>query len=144
MRCTFNAPQRKRHDLWNYLSCRPILGVHFCVSPRDRIPHGDYRRHLLETINEEQWLIAYGSNISSVRMIERVGEIAACKKGCFHGYELVFNKKTYRHESVRANIRYNETSHCPVWSLGGCLGYSLRGWISLRVCLINTCVSLYR
>ncbi|MCB1918394.1 MAG: hypothetical protein KDJ28_00265 [Candidatus Competibacteraceae bacterium] len=30
------------------------------------------------------------------------------KKGHLNGYELVFNKKAYQHESARANIRYDE------------------------------------
>lgn len=89
------------------------------VKKRNQITHGDYRRHLLEMESDEQWLIAYGSNISSVRLVERVGKIAEYMKGYLNGYELVFNKKAYQHHSVRANIRYDGVSLCPVvaWKL---------------------------
>ncbi|MCB1777320.1 MAG: gamma-glutamylcyclotransferase [Candidatus Competibacteraceae bacterium] len=89
------------------------------VNPRDWILHGDYRRHLLERTAHEQWLIAYGSNMSSVRIAERVGEVKECRKGYLNGYQLAFNKKAYQHDSARANIRYDGKSRCPAvaWKL---------------------------
>jgi gamma-glutamylcyclotransferase (GGCT)/AIG2-like uncharacterized protein YtfP len=89
------------------------------VNKRDRIIHGDYRRYRMEMKRDEQWIVGYGSNISSIRLIERVGEVLEFKKGYLNGYELIFNKKAYQHESVRANIRYDENSRCPVvaWRL---------------------------
>ncbi len=43
------------------------------VDPRKRIACGDYRRYLLESSCEEQWYIAYGSNMSCARLKGRIG-----------------------------------------------------------------------
>lgn len=76
--------------------------------------YGDYRRYILEKENEYQWILAYGSNISSNRLFRRVGEIKEYKSGFIDGFELVFNKKAYRKQTVYANIAYaGHGERCP-------------------------------
>jgi cation transport regulator ChaC len=50
------------------------------------------------------WLFAYGSNMSSVTMRSRAGEIADEQVAKLENYEVVFNKKA-RGGSAMANIR---------------------------------------
>ncbi|HAS50585.1 MAG TPA: gamma-glutamylcyclotransferase [Gammaproteobacteria bacterium] len=84
------------------------------------IQHGDYRRFLMEKdSSSKQWIISYGSNMSSGRIAERVGEVTHSQTGYLDDFELVFNKKAFQHDSARANIRCNEGIRCPAvaWEL---------------------------
>ncbi len=56
------------------------------------IAHGDYRRYLLEAQRADQWLIAFGSNLSTRRLADRVGELSKMETGRIEGYQLRFNK----------------------------------------------------
>jgi len=78
-----------------------------------RIYHGDYRRYLLEKENQDQWILAYGSNMSSKRLQERVGKIKDFKKGYVEGFGLVFNKKPHRKQGAYANIAFKDGQRCP-------------------------------
>jgi len=83
----------------------------------DAIYHGDYRRYILERENEDQWIVAYGSNISRNRLVERIGEVKEYKKGFIDDFRLVFNKKAYKKQAVYANIAYaGPDERCPAVS----------------------------
>ena len=68
-----------------------------------KIVSGDYRRHILST--KPIWYIAYGSNMSQDRLLDRVGKIKEVCAGYLEGFELVFNKKG-DNGSTYANIKY--------------------------------------
>jgi len=91
----------------------------FCYFYKDSIPkniiiHGDYRRYIIEKNNQYQWIIAYGSNLSSQRLIKRVDKIKEYKTGFIEGFKLVFNIKDSEKPAVYANIAYIETGEkCP-------------------------------
>lgn len=70
------------------------------------IPHGDYRRYRLELQGEQQWLIAYGSNLSTQRLEQRVGQPLDATIGLIEGYDLIFNKAG-ANENTYANTRYS-------------------------------------
>ncbi|EAR22339.1 gamma-glutamylcyclotransferase [Nitrococcus mobilis] len=83
------------------------------IDGREIIAHGDYRRYRLESKDEEQWLIAYGSNLSTQRLKQRVGQISDTKTGFIEGYELSFNKAG-ANGNTYANTRYIGTHvACP-------------------------------
>ncbi|MBF0121632.1 MAG: gamma-glutamylcyclotransferase [Desulfobacterales bacterium] len=78
------------------------------------IQHGDYRRYLIEQEMKYQWIIAYGSNMSTERLKDRIGDFEDVKKGFIEGYKLVFNKKAFRNNAVYANIYFaGSTDKCP-------------------------------
>ncbi len=78
-----------------------------------RIVCGDYRRYTLEKLSDKQWYIAYGSNMSSERLHERIGETHEIKAGYMEGYRLMFNKKA-DNGGVYANIAYvGSGCRCP-------------------------------
>ena len=78
------------------------------------IPFGDYRRHRLEAESENQWVVSYGSNMGTKRLIRRVGELSEMDPGEIPGYELVFNKKAGKDNTAYANIRHSpEGESCP-------------------------------
>ena len=90
------------------------------------IEDGDYRSFRIQNERpERQWIIAYGSNISSERINGRflksgVGLAEEYKKGVVPGFELVFNKNAYADDSVYANIRFKGGSdgcYATAWSL---------------------------
>jgi len=83
------------------------------------IDHGDYRRHIQERSNVQNWVVAYGSNIGRPRLAARVGEVSEFKKGFLEGFQLVFNKKASGKNTVYANIKYVGTGSCPAiaWKL---------------------------
>ncbi|MBF0266559.1 MAG: gamma-glutamylcyclotransferase [Gammaproteobacteria bacterium] len=77
----------------------------------------DYRSYLLSLEDNGQeetlhWYIAYGSNMSSQRLIDRVGAVEDTFKGYLQGYQLVFNKAA-QNGSVYANIKYTGQGQCP-------------------------------
>lgn len=89
----------------------------YCDRPRltQPIPCGDYRRHKLEQSDQPQWYIAYGSNMSSARLRERLGgdAIRAVETGYLEGYALRFNKCAHD-GGVYANLAYRGAGHrCP-------------------------------
>jgi len=80
----------------------------------DPIPHGDYRRYLLERKGGDQWVLAYGSNLCIERLRGRVGEIKEYKRGFIDGFRLVFNKKAKEGSNLYANIAYaGQGEGCP-------------------------------
>jgi len=82
------------------------------------IAHGDYRRFLIER-ETPQWVLAYGSNLSSQRLKGRVGSLGARKLGHIPHFELVFNKQAENGSGTYANIRYAPNGQCPAvaWEL---------------------------
>ncbi|MBF0226054.1 MAG: gamma-glutamylcyclotransferase [Desulfobacterales bacterium] len=89
------------------------------VDDRKFIAHGDYRRYLLEKEGNDQFVIAYGSNMSSKRLSDRVGKLDEYKKGYIEGFKLVFNKKSDDKNTSYANIKYTGKDKCPciAWKL---------------------------
>ncbi|MGC9028523.1 MAG: gamma-glutamylcyclotransferase [Desulfomonilaceae bacterium] len=84
------------------------------VDPRKRIECGDYRRYLLETSCEEQWYIAYGSNMSRARLKGRIGhDPMKTEKGYLEGYRLVFNKRADKGGSYANVVYVGNDSKCP-------------------------------
>lgn len=83
------------------------------VPAASQISHGDYRRQRLETSIETAWVIAYGSNICSARLIERVGDLQEVRAGYLHHVRLTFNKRAYN-GGVYANLAIgSHEDHCP-------------------------------
>lgn len=83
------------------------------VNPERQIFHGDYRRYLQEREDGLHWYIAYGSNMSSERLLDRICEVYDCQVGFLDGYQLVFNKKNQRWGTA-ANLRYRGQGYrCP-------------------------------
>lgn len=79
-----------------------------------KIDCGDYRRFLLEKNEGWQWYIAYGSNMSTQRLINRIEDYSEIKKGYLKGYQLVFNKQAENNKETYANISYTGLNHqCP-------------------------------
>ena len=90
------------------------------------IEGGDYRSFRIQRERpERQWIIAYGSNISSDRINRRfldsgVGLADEYKKGILPGFELVFNKNAYADDSVYANICFkggDDGCYATAWAL---------------------------
>ncbi len=97
------------------------------------IESGDYRRYKLD--NKQAWYIAYGSNMSSKRILERIGHVDEPLLGYLDGFELVFNKQG-DNGSAYANIKYRGPGYrCPfaayvisprqLQKLDGCVGESV-------------------
>ncbi|MBF0236655.1 MAG: gamma-glutamylcyclotransferase [SAR324 cluster bacterium] len=76
------------------------------------VVHGDYRRYILEKKHEQQWIVAYGSNLSRERLFDRVGNVIEQKKGYLDGYSLVFNKQA-GDGNAYANIAFSTEDRCP-------------------------------
>jgi len=77
------------------------------------IPHGDYRRFVAERRSPNQWYLAYGSNMLSSRLAERVGKLQTQVTGYLEGFKLVFNKRGNDH-TAKANVEYVGIDHqCP-------------------------------
>jgi gamma-glutamylcyclotransferase (GGCT)/AIG2-like uncharacterized protein YtfP len=94
-------------DAFCYYYNRDIGGAH-------QISHGDYRRFLIEKNETLLWVAAYGSNLDSSRLEERVNDPGEWKKGSVPGFKLVFNKVSKKGSDVYANISYNgEGESCP-------------------------------
>lgn len=74
---------------------------------------GDYRRYIMENTSDDQWYLAYGSNMNQKQMIDRVGTCKQVIAGYLNGYQLVFNKCA-EDGGVAANIGYFEGYRCPV------------------------------
>ena len=84
------------------------------------IPHGDYRRYQLERKDDDQWVVAYGSNMCRDRLAARVGQPADAERGWLPGFGLRFNKLAQSGGSVCANIGWQGgASRCPAiaWRL---------------------------
>ena len=86
----------------------------------------EYRAYRLEKENKgKQWVIAYGSNISTERINKRFANSGAPlaevhMKGVLPEFQLVFNKDASSDSSVYANIRYlSDYAGCPAvaWEL---------------------------
>ncbi|MDG2990491.1 gamma-glutamylcyclotransferase [Candidatus Synechococcus calcipolaris G9] len=83
------------------------------ITPQHQIPHGDYRRYLQEREDGLHWYIAYGSNMSSERLLDRISTVYDNQVGFLDGYQLVFNKKNPRWGTA-ANLRYRGQGYrCP-------------------------------
>lgn len=80
----------------------------------NKIICGDYRRYKMEkSTKDAQWYIAYGSNMSRERLVERIGPIAEERKAHIKGYRLVFNKIPGYGKGAYANISYAPECRCP-------------------------------
>jgi len=81
---------------------------------KNEIPQGDYRRYLLEKQFDKQWVLAYGSNMSSARLVQRIGPPDAHRKGYIEVFRLVFNKKAHNGQAAYANIAFSgDNVKCP-------------------------------
>ncbi|CAE6723165.1 gamma-glutamylcyclotransferase [Candidatus Nitrotoga fabula] len=74
---------------------------------------GDYRRYIMENTSDDQWYLAYGSNMNHKQMIDRVGAAKQVIAGYVNGYQLVFNKCA-EDGGVAENIGYIKGNRCPV------------------------------
>jgi gamma-glutamylcyclotransferase (GGCT)/AIG2-like uncharacterized protein YtfP len=93
------------------------LGVQAYVYPSAHgeghaIPHGDYRRHLLEAQKEGQWVVAYGSNLDPERITQRLGRMPEARVGILEDMELIFNKQGDG-DNVYANVRFAPHARTP-------------------------------
>jgi len=108
---------REETEVYKFSDGQPCKGFTYFYNNQingNKISHGDYRRYLLEQKNREQWIIAYGSNIGTDRLIERVGEIKEYKKGSISNFKLIFNKQGGSNKTVYANIIYTgDNKRCP-------------------------------
>ncbi len=75
---------------------------------------GDYRRYCIEQGLDDPWYLAYGSNLSSRRVTERVGAPLATQSGYLRGYSLRYTKRADG-GGAYANLLYTGgESRCPV------------------------------
>ncbi len=93
------------------------------------IPCGDYRRFITEKGNGPVRVIAYGSNISSARLDDRLKDFGperaerrrqTVRVGWMEGFRLTFNKKPEDGGAPKANIEFvGGQERCPavVWEL---------------------------
>ncbi len=77
------------------------------------IPHGDYRRYLIERRPGDQPAIAYGSNLSLARIEARIGPVGRRRPGRLEGFRLTLDKRAAIRRNVVANIRYTGVDDCP-------------------------------
>lgn len=74
-----------------------------------RIVCGDYRRHLLEkkaAAGDGVYLLSYGSNISTARLCERLGDVREAWPARIQDFRLVFNKAASSNHCTYANLQY--------------------------------------
>ncbi len=80
----------------------------------ERINHGCYRRHLVEKQTSGNWILAYGSNLSTARLEERVGKLDRARSGWIPEFRLVFNKQSRTdNQHTAANIQFDPTARTP-------------------------------
>ena len=60
------------------------------IKNKNLIINGDYRRFRLEQETEDQWVLAYGPDISTGFFAGRIGEVKAIKRGYIDGFKLTF------------------------------------------------------
>ncbi|MCA1790542.1 MAG: gamma-glutamylcyclotransferase [Thioalkalivibrio sp.] len=77
------------------------------------IPHGDYRRYLIERRPGAQPAVAYGSNLSLARIETRIGPVGRRRAGRLEGFRLSLDKRAAVRHNVVANIRYTGADDCP-------------------------------
>jgi gamma-glutamylcyclotransferase (GGCT)/AIG2-like uncharacterized protein YtfP len=77
------------------------------------IPHGDYRRFLIERRPGAQPTVAYGSNLSLERIEARIGPVGRRRPGRLEGFRLSLDKRAAIRRNVVANIRYTGKDDCP-------------------------------
>lgn len=78
-----------------------------------RIRRGDYRRYLLSKQPTPHWYLAYGSNISSTRLQQRIGDLTSQFVIVLPGFSVVFNKRG-ANDTAYANLSYDGSAGCPV------------------------------
>ncbi len=83
------------------------------VAAAQKIQVEDYRRYRLESAQPERyWMLAFGSNLSTARLAQRVGPWPQQEVAYLPGYELVFNKSGEA-PNVYANVRFTGQGQCP-------------------------------
>lgn len=84
------------------------------VAGKTAIGCGDYRRYLLEQQSDEQWVVAYGSNLDPNRLMDRVGTVTEWQAGVLPGFTLRFNKAaSHSSGNCYANIGHDANKRCP-------------------------------
>ncbi|MBU1410788.1 gamma-glutamylcyclotransferase [Myxococcota bacterium] len=91
-------------EAWSYFYNRDLQGL-------VPIPHGDYRRYILESSDDRKVLVSYGSNMHSERRNARVGATPQSHAGTLPGYRLVFNKKPLVCCGAFANLLWAGAGH---------------------------------
>ena len=82
------------------------------IKNHNLIISGDYRRFRLEQETEDQWVLAYGSEMSTDFLIKRIGEVKASKRGYIDGFRLTF--QVIGKQVAHANIFYTGAAEkCP-------------------------------
>jgi len=90
-------------EAWTYFYNQSVRG-------RPRVPHGDWRRLVLERTAGPHPVLCYGSNLSSARLHARVGATPPVRTGVLPGYRLVFNKRPSLGEAAYANLAFTEAA----------------------------------
>ena len=88
---------------------------------KPRIESGDYRQFMTEPNNNDVWVIGYGSNMSSRKMLGLLGAIPEHKKGFVDGFERVYTVKTGVNGNGSANLEYKggmQRCDSVAWRLG--------------------------
>ena len=84
------------------------------VKNQNLIVNGDYRRFRLEQEATDQWILAYGADISTDFLIKRIGEVKASKRGYIDGFKLTFQVVGKQKAYYAANIFYvGSREKCP-------------------------------
>ena len=93
------------------------------------IPNGDYRQYLLDQREGTVFYLAYGSNLSTSRMKQRIGGWKQIVKGYLPDYQLVFNKRPGSGEPYAfANIiSGTQGKNCP------CVAYEIDQELLLKL-----------
>jgi len=73
---------------------------------KPRIESGDYRQFMTEPNSVDVWLIGYGSNMCSQKMLGLFGVIPEHKRGFVGGFERVYTVKTGINGNASANLEY--------------------------------------
>jgi len=75
-----------------------------------RIDSGDYRRFMHNKNSDVAWLLGYGTNLCSVAIMSKIGEVPEHKLVQVKGFDNVFNVRTGINGFARSNIRYTGSS----------------------------------
>lgn len=101
--------------------------TYLMIQDTSRLPTiecGDYRRYFWDEKGSHVYYLAFGSNLSTSRLRERIDPWQKSVKGYLPGYRLVYNKRSHEKEGIGyANIITGiEGEDCP------CVAYFVGVW----------------
>lgn len=76
------------------------------------IASGDYRQFMTESVSKDNWLIAYGSYMSSETMFGLLGTVPEYKKGFVNEFKRVYKVATGINGKAIANLEFKSKTRC--------------------------------